>query len=350
MLTIERLLTQGKTLPWAKQEAHFTEAIGSIPVVVPKAEESLIAGLYNHRGRARRMLGNYADSRADYQMALAITTDPDQRALARINLADVHRVGFKDFPQAHASLDEALTFIENGTLIHAQAVDQRGLIFRAEGNYETALACYRRAINICAELLNLDLKEEYDPYVDAGYSMRVLRSLSAEEVFDRLAQIYQHQGEAAFDSFRESEEINLIQLAIESQKRVIELCTEHKLPNSTNSICNAKKMLGLIDLRRGTFGSAYEYLSEALKLAGEELKYPRAIGITSLYLAESILALNRGQEAVSYIKTFVDLVRVGSIPAHDYSIIKPHVLETLRLSKQFGFTIPGFEEVAKMVG
>lgn len=346
MLNLEELLAQGRKLPWAEQEAHFTEVIESIPVVAPKVEETLIAELYNHRGRARRMQGNYTDSKADYQMALAITTDPDQRALARINLADVHRVGFKDFSQAHASLDEALTFIDNGTLIHAQAVDQRGLIFRAEGNYETAFACYRRAISICEELLSLDLKPNPDDQKSEEGSIKVLSSSSALEVMDRLVQVYQHRGEAAFELYKENREVSPLRLAIESEEKVMELSTKYQLPNSTNSVYNARTMLGLITLESGDAEQALNYQLSALDYAGV-MGSQRSIGVSSLYVAECFYTLNKGQDAVTFLRIFCDRIADGSIPADDYSIIGPKVKNILRLCQGAGSSWLGFEELIK---
>lgn len=264
MLTIEDLLGKGKDLSWGEQEAEFTTLLQGYNIVeAPKIEESLIAELHNRRGMARRMQENYAGSEADYQMALAITTDPKQRALARINLADVRLVGFKDFTLAHASLDEALTFIDNGTLIHAQAVDQRGLIFRAEENYETALACYRRAITICEELLNLVLKPELES------SPKPLRSSSALEVMDHLVQVYQHQGETAFDWYKENKEDSMLRLARESEEKVMELSAKYQLPDSTNLIYGARQRLGLINSEDDK--EICKYIADAQKLDPDDI-------------------------------------------------------------------------------
>ncbi len=341
MSTIEDLLEKGKTLSWGEQEAEFTALLQGYNLVeAPKIEESLIAELHNRRGMARRMQENYAGSEADYQMALAITTDPKQRALARINLADVRRVGFKDFSLAHASLDEALTFIDNGTLVHAQAVDQRGLIFRAEENYETALACYRRAINICEELLNLDLKPERED------SPKPLRSSSAAEVMARFVQVYRHQGEAAFDLYKKNGEVSPFRLAIESEKKVIELSTKYQLPNSADSIINAKNMLGLIYFESGEVQRALDYQLSALDYAGV-LGSQRSIGISSIYVAECLFSLKRDQEAFTFLKIFRDKIADGSIPAQDYSTIEDKVRNILRLCQNAGSSLSGFEEITK---
>ena len=344
MSNIEELLAQGIRLPWAEQEKHFTVVLEDYNTVeAPKIEESLIAELYNRRGIARRTLGNYDGSVNDYQLALAITTDPNQRALARINLADVHRMGFKDFSQAHASLDEALTFIDNGTLIHAQAVDQRGLIFQAEGNYETALACYRRAISICEELLNLDLPKENDDL------QRSLRSSSALEAMDRLVQAYQHQGEAAFDLYRKNKEVSPLRLAIESEEKVMELSTKSQQPNSMNTLYKARQRLGLISFESGEVQKALDDQFSALDYAGL-IGSQKDIGISSLYVAECLFSLGRSQEAVPHLKRFQDSVVDGIIPRQDYFILKPKVKNTMDLIQRAGLSLFGFAEVAKRFG
>lgn len=295
MPTIEDLLEQGKKLPSAEAEKHFTETIEQAE---KEGRKEFLAELYNRRGIARRMLGRFDDAFDDYKFALICTQttdDHEQMAFAHTNMADIHRVGNKNFGLAHVALDDALAHTGFGSLMHAKAADQRGLIFRGEGQYANALACYNNAITICNTLPKKD-----------------------EEIKNRLGQIYQHFGESAFDLYQENKNEALLDQAYGSQEEVIKIFTEIE---NHNMVANAHKMMGLIALEKGDTDTALEHQLEAYRMACDITKYPRSVGITALYVAEVHLTKNNEEEAVDYLVTFRDHILDGSIPKHDYKII-----------------------------
>lgn len=357
MATIEDLLKAGKKLPHKEAEEHFSQAI-------EQAEEendpspALLAELYNRRGISRRMLGRFAESLNDYREAIICAgtgRDKDdcreQTSFALTNRADALRVGYQDFAKAHITLDEALTFTRYNSLMRAKAADQRGLLFRAEGQYVNALACYRNAEEI-SELL---LRQE--PENDEA------KGEVKEEIESMLGHIHQHFGEAAFERYREiknipektGESTQMLKEAYQSQEKVLEIFSRLDSPNMR---FNAYKMLGLIALEKNDLDSALKHQQEAYRLATEVTKYPRSVGITALYIAEVMLAQGdrannaraNNAEAAKYLEIFRQHVLDSSIPSHDYAIIKPAFRHTLDLSKEAGLEVEGVEELEKILG
>ncbi len=330
MTTIKDLLAEGKALPPPEAEKHFTRTIEQ----AEREKSPLLAELYNRRGISRRMLGWFDESHNDYRQAFIYAggKEPEakkQKVSALINIADVQRVGGRNFAKAHITLDEALTFAEWGSLMHAQAVDQRGLLFRAEGDYVNALAYYNEAIQICEHVLK---------QFKAGHPQDNPEELEAK---DRLGQIHQHLGEAAFEQYQEVKSPRLLRQAYQSQEKVIEIFSGMK--NQLHPVVSAHKMMGLIDLEKNDTDSALEHLREACRMAKEVTKYPRSVGIISLYVAEVYLIKGNSGEAVSYLNTFRDHILDGSIPAHDYKIIAPTYQRVMRQCESALIKVEGLE-------
>ncbi len=260
-----------------------------------------LSKLHNQRGVVKRMLGEYEDSFEDYVWALNYSKRIDnkpQEALAHINMADIYRVAKSEFTNAHDSLDKAIDAINNGELngglLHAKAVDQKGLVYIAEKKFDAAIDAYDEAKKICGDLYKEKPKDS--------------------NIAKRYAEVLQHLGGAYFqkgDTSKKEEAYQLHQTALEIYK---ELGDQQGIVKSVTGIGN---LAGLED--------DYDFAIEKYKEACEILKetgYKRAITSLAFHIAEAYAAKGNISNAEPYLKRFAKGVLEKEFTPHDMGIIK----------------------------
>lgn len=180
MTNLQEWLEQAKEL---ETKRMYSESRGKCLQVVEhiKATETLSAeGYYpSHKTLAEalnlggidvRMMGKFEEAREDYKAVLAATPDSTQKSYSLTNIADINRRADKDYRAAHRSLDEALSHAENGSLAHATALDQRGMVFDyMQTDFDSAIGCFERARDICEKLVEKNPEDK-----DAGKRLALI--------------------------------------------------------------------------------------------------------------------------------------------------------------------------------
>ncbi|MBW3018587.1 tetratricopeptide repeat protein [Candidatus Woesearchaeota archaeon] len=275
-------------------------------IIIPESQnQALVADIFNHRGIAKRMLGQYDEALKDYNLAWAASESDEQKAFAHINIADIERVAQSDFPAAHCSLDEALTFCENGSLMHAKAVDQRGLVFVGQEDYPSAIAAYKTARRICEALI-------FDH--------------ASAEIENRFGQVIHHLG-AAYVALNDPEKVDE---AYDSQITALDIFTRL---GDQQGVVNAVRTIGMIAAIKEDYTEAIAQYERALNVL-DETKYDRAIVAVSLDLAEAHLRNGEPEKAEPYLARFSDGVLNEEITDHDTQLMKDQFNNVLGLYGQ----------------
>jgi tetratricopeptide (TPR) repeat protein len=314
MKSLNTLLQDAKAL--AVQGKH-KEAITTLDILVQRTSAQkgqFLAAALNSRGIAKRMLGDYDAAFQDYQAALRAESDNEEKASSHINIADIHRVAKADYISAHASLDEALTFCSNGTLLHAKAIDQRGLVFFAQKDYASAIVSYERAKAITLDLL---ATAPQDKDVQNRY---------AQDVQNRYAQIMQHLG-GAFLYMNDPTRVE------EAYKTQLDALRIFKRLGDNVGIFNSVSVIGKIAVNNNDFKKAVEHYKIAYEIL-EGTIYERGIAGLHLDMSEAQLNLKEFKAAQTYISKFVDGVKAGHLTEYDLSVMNEQFKRVEQLSAE----------------
>jgi tetratricopeptide (TPR) repeat protein len=295
MLERKALLDAAKALELEGDNEEADKCLTALIELALPSKDPSLAALYNRRGVARRMMGQYEDARSDFIAALDVSPDDEPKSLAYVNIADILRVGYSDFPKAHTTLCEALTFTTPGSLNHAKAVDQRGLVFVAQEEYDCAIASYKVARGICETLMKKTPNDD-------------------EDVQNRFGQIVHHLGVA----YVKSQDPDKVEEAYESQQTALDMFV--KLGDQCG-ISNSVFTIGEIALIKKDYDEAiaqYERGRDIVNKSG----YARGIVPFALHLAEAHLAKGEMEKAVPYLERFRDGVLNKEITEHDIGVMK----------------------------
>jgi len=255
--------------------------------------------LFNERGFTRRMLGSkdksyYDLALQDFEAALASNPDQEQAANAWINKADIYRVGKREFLKAHLCLDEALTYTGNQTLLHAKAVDQRGLVYAGQIDNNSAIVYYKRAKEIGEKLLATTPEDK--------------------EVQNRFGQVILHLG-TAYVQLKDAGRVD------EAYMEILSACDIFQRQKDQNGIVNAILVLGRISAIRNDYtAAAATYVQAMGHLNPEQDK--RGVGVLSLHLAHAHIEQGQYSTAFDYLLTASEGVLQGDITAHDMGVLK----------------------------
>jgi tetratricopeptide (TPR) repeat protein len=296
-MSLIKILEKAKGL---EVQGKYKEADDVLSMAITQLQSSQrpdIAKLLNQRGIVRRMLERYDDSFKDYESALKVEPEKEQKALAYMNMADIYRVAKKDFGEAHTSLDEALTYAGNSTLMHAKAVDQRGLVFIAQKEHDSAIASYKKARDICEKLL----KEQPEN----------------QSIQNRLGQIIHHLGVA----YVLSEDPSKVDEAYNSQLSALETFT--KLGDQ-QGIVNTITTIGKIALIKNNPGEAIAQYEKAWVIL-QKTKYNRAIIGLALDLAEAYLKKGDLIKAKPYLERGAQGLKNHELTKHDLDLIQNQI-------------------------
>jgi len=278
----------------------FSELIGLAE------KDSILPKLFNHRGINNRMLRQYDKAFADYENALNSNPDDEQTSFAWINKADIYRVRDSDFSSAHSSLDEALTYAENGNLMNAKALYQRALIFLAQGHTDCNIRSHEEAIKILERL------REGDDTKDVKKSLgQNLQGAAVGYIFlkdpDRIGEAY-GLSIRALDLFEE----------LGDQQGIF------------NSVINIGRVAGITN----NYDESIIQYKRGMDIV-EKTGYGRSITVLSLHLAEAYLESDQPNQAVPYLERFEKGVADGEITAHDEGIIEEMYQNVKELQKQY---------------
>ncbi|MDQ2902671.1 MAG: tetratricopeptide repeat protein [Chloroflexota bacterium] len=121
--------------------------------VLTRRDEGLVS---SHLGLLYARLGQYEESRACYENALAVQrTIGDQRdeAATLVNQGELLR-NMGALPQARTCFEQALHINkqQQDPRIESAALHNLGLLYHAEKDYPRAMACYQQALSIAYEL------------------------------------------------------------------------------------------------------------------------------------------------------------------------------------------------------
>ena len=308
MEDITSRLKEAKDLEVAGKYIEADDCLTSIleNVRTVDAEKIIGAAILNQRGVVRRMLRRYDDSFHDYQEALSLDPNDFQRALAYINMADIQRVARSDFGAAHASLDEALTIAGNGTLLHAKAVDQRGLVFHGQKDYDSEIKAYKRAREVCEALMK---KNPGDKDVENRFGQVILH----------LAGAYIASNEPAY-----------VDEAYESQTTALEIFTRL---GDQQGIVNTVSNMGKIAIIRNNPDEAIAQYTKAWDIL-KETGYGRAITAVAIRMAEAYLVKKDVAGAKPYLDRFNTGRINGEVTNHDLDVMKEEIGRVEKLLEQ----------------
>jgi len=326
MASLVQRLEEAKELEvggkWAEAEDLLTSLIGTCSDAPSNssAVTCLLAITYNQRGIARRMLEKYDDAFADYEEAFKVSPDNEQKAFACVNMADIHRVASSDFGAAHVALDDALTYAENGSSMHAKATDQRGLVFMGQADHNSAIASYKKARDICEKLLDSQPDDK--------------------DVKNRFGQVVHHLGVA----YVASEDPDLEDEAYASQMSALDIFMDL---GDQQGMVNAMTTLGRISLIKGGAEGALEQYQKAWGIL-EETGYNRAISTLALDIAEAKLMLNPLDDVTPYLERFGDGVLSGEVTDHDMGVLKDQLTRVVNRYLDSGLAVGVFEDALDM--
>ncbi len=264
----------------------------------------MLAALLNGRGVMHRMKRDYVLASNDYLCALDISESvhhAEQSALSWVNIADLNRVWEGDFAKAHSNLDEGLALAPYGSLVDAQARDQRGLVFAGQKLFDCALAAYDDARRVAEELFE---KEPED-----------------EDVQNRLGQILHHIGAAyvyASDSAKFED-------AYRSQQKALRI---FETLHDAAGIANTVSTMGHLALAAGRYEEVIKIGERAWDLV-TAMKYERGVRTVALNLAEAHLQQGRMEEAQPYLAALEE--NIGQLGDNDAVLMDPQFQRVVRL-------------------
>jgi tetratricopeptide (TPR) repeat protein len=323
MANIEDLLEEGSNLEHVGKydQAHqtYTTIIEQLEFDDPRKAQT-----FNKRGVVSRMLRNYDDAFNDYTTAETLTDDVEEKALAFVNMADIHRVAHNDHRAAHEVLDLALELAPNPSLVRAKALDQHGLVYFGTKDFEVALGCYEQAKEVC---------EQLDPEKDP-------------EVNKRLAQIISHEGASWIWICKEEKVLGKldpvsVEQAYESQLKAFNTFQEMgDQQNMVNTVANLGRLSVIAD-KPETAIPQYEQAWNVLEQTG----YLRPKGILALHLAEAHFLLGQEEQAQPYLETFRDLAISGDVTEHDLGYLKDDFIKVTSLYEKTDLKINGLSDI-----
>jgi len=261
----------------------------------------------------------YDEALSDYNAAFEVSESDEQKALACVNVADIQRVAQSKLSAAHCSIDEALTYCTNGSLMHAKAVDQRGLVFVAQKDYPSAIDAYKRARVVCEDLLNSET-------MDA-------------DTANRFGQIIHHLGVA----YILLDNPEMVDEAYDSQINALAIFSEL---GDRQGVVNTVSTLGKIAMIEKDYGEAIKKYEQARGIL-EETGYSRAITSLSLNLAEAHLQ-EEPEQATPYLKRFRDSILKKELTDQDIQGMQDQFNNMARLYDSSTLTIDGFEQVREI--
>jgi len=202
-------------------------------------------------------------------------------------------------------------------LMHAKAVDQRGLVFIAQEDYSSAIETYKTARNICEDLIKSNLGDK--------------------DLENRFGQIVHHLG-VAYLFLNEPE---IVDEAYESQ--VTALNTFVKLGDQ-QGIVNAVATIGKIGMIKKDYDEAIKQYERAYEILSET-KYGRAITSLALDLAEANLQKGDTDRAIPYLVRFRDDILNQEVTNHDIQLMKDQFQNLYSLYASRNVTVDKFEQV-----
>jgi len=314
--TLELILKQAKEL---EVKGEYSKADNRLSFIIKETERYIdpdfLADALNHRGIVKRMLMQYDNALEYYEEALKINSNAEQKAFANVNIADIYRVAKSDFRTAHFSLDEALSYAKNGSLMHAKAVDQRGLVFLAQKEYGSAIKSYQRAIDICKDLMT---------------------SNPNKEIKSRFGQAVHHLG-IAYIKLSKPEKV---EEAYESQ---ISALNVFKKLGDQQGIVNSVSALGQIAMIRNKPNESIKQYKEAWEIL-EKTGYERGKTALSLNLAEAYLTKKEPRKAIPYLEHFRDGIINQKITKHDINLMQNKFTKVVEMYNSCGLKINGFKK------
>src|SRR3989344_2014816 len=307
MNDLELRLEEAKGL--ATQNKH-EEACNLFTLLIEEAQsvnDTILPEIFNYKGISMRMRRFYEKALIDYESAIASDPDNEQMAFALINIADIHRVSNSDFSSAHYSLDEALTYAENGGLMHAKAVDQRGLVFLAQEIYGCSIGSHKRAITIYEKLIKSHLNNK-DIMLGFG---RAVQNLGA-----------------AYLLFNDHSKIDE---AYNSQVDALKIFTSFQ---DQQGIVNCIVTMGDISKIKRDYSNSITQYENAWKIL-EETPNGRSITTLSLFLAELYLENQELEKATPYLERFGRGVINQELTRHDINLMRSRIDNTQRMYTTF---------------
>lgn len=321
-MDLTQLLKEAKE---SETKGEYLKAEQSLTELIEQAQLSsdpLLAELFNHRGITRRMLAQYDASFADYQKAGETAQDNEQKALAFINMADIQRVGYNNLPAAHLSLDEALTYTENGTLLHVKAVHQRGLVFCGQDNLDYAIPYFKRAQEICERLI-ISNPEDKDTKKRLGMIIQGLCSIYLQSKDKEPKKV--------------DEAYNTLLTTLDQLRKI----------NYQEMVSNVLTTLGEISLFKRDADEAIKQYSEAQEIMNK-IGYPGGIVGLDLYLAEAYFIKKEPSLAVPHLERFAQGVINQKVTAYDLESDKEKINRVKEMYTASKLKIPLFEQALQI--
>ncbi len=319
--TLELILKEAKEL---EVKGEYARADNRLSFIIKETERyvdpDFLADALNQGGIVKRMLEQYDDSLNYYKKALEINPVNEQKALANVNIADICRVDKSDFEIAHEYLEEArlcarkIPYAKNRGVIYAKIKDQKGLVFLAQEEYDSAIESYQESIDICNNLM------KHHP--------------SDKEIENRFGQSVHHLGVA----YIKQNDPNKVKEAYKSQISALNVFKEL---GDQQGIVNSVSALGqitMIENKPNESIKQYEEAWEILKKTG----YERGKTALALNLAEAYLTKEQPGEAIRYLKHFRD--GINKITEHDINLMQDKFNNVLEMYDSCGLKINGFKK------
>ncbi len=295
MTDITTLLKEPRRLA---REGKFDGAADAYQSIIEQLDNRAYgarAVIANERGVIARMKRDYTLALDWYDLALDLSKragDNVQSALAFINMADIDRVAHNDAACAHANLDEALSYAPHGSLVDAQARDQRGLVFVGQRIFDCALESYQCAQDIAEQLFETDPEDK--------------------DVQNRLGQILHHIGAA----YVHAKDTSRFDAAYASQQKALEIF--EKLRDAAG-IANTVSTMGHLALAAGRYDEVVAIGERAWGLV-TNMAYERGIRTVALNLAEAHLQLAQPAKAEPYLAALEE--NIGQLGDNDAALME----------------------------
>jgi tetratricopeptide (TPR) repeat protein len=293
MASIDELLSKTKQYQvngnFKQAEKEFSDLIN----LGRKLNDPTLALILNESGINKRMLGGsdplwYDKALEDFNDAFRFGNNT-QKAYALTNMADIYRVAKSNFTKAHTSLDKALIFCDNGSLMYAKVVDQRGLVFVGQSKFNSAIESYKQAEQICDKLLKKNPKDK--------------------DVQNRYSQILHHLGVAYDLSDKKNKRNEICFHQINAYKIFKKLGDKQGMMNSQISIARIQAQEKKYDLSLQNYKKAFKI--------SVDIKEKRSITALALEMGELYLQKKDTSNAEKFFNRFIRGIKKEQITNHD---------------------------------
>ena len=266
-----------------------------------------LAGALQHLGNLHIGQAKFAAA-ADYFRQCASIPEGGRKAFCLEHLGQSQEA-LGQYRQAMATLREAIAaaIAADDATVHASALQGIGDVYRSQGDAERAVQYEQKAIAMFRELGNTPMVSRTLNNLGISYKLMGRSDLALEVYRENLALLERLKYTRGINISKLNIASVLIQLRRheEAAQTLGELLPELERLNDSNSRSTARRLLAIVDERRGNLSSALEH---ALAAVAERTDESKAVSLSRALAGHLYRKLGRVEEARASLAGAIDVI------------------------------------------